>query len=232
MKKLLIGALAINSLAFAATETRSDLEKKLDSLNIPSDIVTPLVSEENLYAINNRYSSLVSRFEITAFGANNFSSDSHLESTLGGADVRYHFTDKWSVGYRYSKYANKLSEAGKRLFDRDEVLPDTDYPIKSNEGFVNFNTTYGKIRLTMDTVAYFDQYISLGYGRIGLGNGEANLYSADLGFAFWIGKKMSARVGVRNEFYIQQKINGDENVHHAQGYIALGYLFGEGRTSL
>ena len=39
---------------------------------------------------------------------------------------------------------------------------------------------------------------------------------------------MSARVGAKNEFYKQDKINGDESVHNVQGYIEFGYLFGKG----
>jgi outer membrane beta-barrel protein len=232
MKKLLIGLLALSSISYAKTQTRSDLERKLDTLNIPSDKVTPLISEEKLYSVNSRYSSLRRRAEVTIFGANNFTSDSHIDSTMGGTSFRFHINDKWSIGYRYSEYNNELSEAGQKLFERDEVLPDTDFAIKSTEAFINYNTMYGKLRLTSSTVAYFDQYVSLGYGKISLGNGEVQFYTADVGFAFWVGKKFSARIGVHNELYEQKKINGSENVHNAQGYLSFGYLFGEGSRSI
>jgi hypothetical protein len=52
------------------------------------------------------------------------------------------------------------------------------------------------------------------------------MYTADTGFSFWLGKKMSLRTGLKNEFYQQQKINGPENVHNAMGYLEFGYLFG------
>jgi outer membrane beta-barrel protein len=232
MKKLLIGLLALSSLSFASTETRSDLERKMDTLNIPSDKVTPLISEEKLYSVNSRYSSLKQRFEVSFFGASNLTPDSHIDSTMGGGTVRFHVNDKWSLGYRYSEYNNELTEGGEKLFERDEVLPDTDYAIKSNDAFINYNTVYGKLRLTSNTVAYFDQYISLGYGKIALGNGETQFYSIDVGLALWIGKKMSARFGVNNQLYEQHKLNGAENVHNAQGYVSFGYLFGEGSSRI
>ncbi len=226
MKRIII------SLVFASFCTSSfsasELENKLDALNIPSDKVTPLVSEEELVSVNGRYSSLNKRHEVTLLGANNFNADSHMDTKQVGATYRFHINSKWSVGARYTEYENKLSDAGKKLFDNSQLLPDSDFAIKSTDAFVNFNTVYGKLRLTKDTIVYFDQYISLGYGDIALANGETKMVSADLGFAFWLGKNASARVGVRNEFYEQQKLNGADDVHNAMGYVEVGYLFGEG----
>lgn len=231
MKYLILGLL-ISTIAFAkekkAELQKSNLEKKLEALNIPSDKVTPIVSRDKLFSVNQRYSSLRQRFEFTMFGANNFTADSHLETTMTGATMRYHFNGRWSIGARYSEYFNQLSEAGKELFRNAQKLPDTDYAIKSTEGFINFNTVYGKLRLTQDTIVYFDHYISLGYGNIQLAEEETQMYSVETGFAFWIGKNFSSRFGVKSESYTQQKLSGDENVHNMMGYAEIGYLFGEG----
>ncbi|MBD64253.1 MAG: hypothetical protein CME62_03545 [Halobacteriovoraceae bacterium] len=232
MKNIIIGLIIISSsnLLFAAEnkQSKSALEKQLESLNIPSDKVTPVVSEEKIYAVNARYSSLNKRFEVTMFGGNNFTGDSHIDSTNVGGTLRFHYNSRFSLGYRYTEYFNKLSEAGQTLYDSKELLPDTDYAIKSTEGFLNVNTIYGKLRFTQNTIVYFDHYVSLGYGEIALARDEVQFYNLDTGFSFWMGKHMSARVGVRNEFYIQQKLKGKENAHNAQGYLELGYLFGEG----
>jgi len=230
MKKLLLVTLLMSSFSYAeeSKPAKSDLENKLESLNIPSDKVTPVVSEEKLYAVNERYSSLNKRHEFTMFGANNFNADSHLTTTMTGATYRFHLNGKWSVGARYSEYFNKLSSAGEKLFEDQKLLPDTDYAIKSSEGFLSFNTIYGKLRFTKDTIVYFDQYISLGYGNIQLAKDETQMYSVDLGFAFWLGKHMSTRIGVKNESYTQNKVKGSQNVHNAMGYLEFGYLFGEG----
>lgn len=225
MKKILCASIALISLSgFSASE----LENKLDSLNIPSDKVTPLVSEEDLISVNSRYSSLNKRHEVTLLGANNFTADSHMETRQIGATYRFHINSRWSLGARYTEYENKLSASGDKLFKAQNLLPDSDYAIKSTDGFINFNTIYGKLRLTKNTIVYFDQYVSMGYGKIALANGEAQMYTADLGFSFWLGKHGSARIGVKNELYEQTKLNGAEDVHSAMGYVEVGYMFGEG----
>lgn len=230
--KLLLVVFLIVGVCFAKEDTKkSDLELKLEALNIPSDKVTPLVSQEKIYAVNERYSSLTKRFEFTFFGSNNFTSDAHLESTSRGATARYHINGRWSVGARYTDYFNKLSSAGEELFGNKQILPDTDYALKSTDGFVNLNTVYGKIRFTKDTVVYFDHYIALGYGNISLARGEVQMYHIDSGFSFWPGQHLSARFGIKNEFYTQQKLRGKSNIHNAQGYMEIGYLFGEGSRS-
>ena len=39
---------------------------------------------------------------------------------------------------------------------------------------------------------------------------------------------MSSRIGVKNEFYKQTKLTGNETNYNGMGYIEFGYLFGEG----
>ena len=226
MKKL--GIILLNIFVISNIMAEDDLSQKLEGLNIPSDKVTPLLSEEDLYAVNERYSSLNNRFELTLFGAHDFAADAHMDSKQSGVTARYHINSRWSLGARYTEYFNQLSASGEALFEQEQLLPDSDFALNSTDAFINFNTVYGKVRLTRDTVVYFDQYISLGYGTVGLSRGETQMYLADLGLAFWVGKKMSARFGVKNEFYTQQKLNGSNDVHNAMGYLEIGYLFGEG----
>lgn len=224
MKKLFIG-LSIFAVSLSVY-SEADLEKKLDSLNIPTDRVTPLVSKGQISSVNSRYSSLNKRVELTLIGANNFTADSHMDTKLVGATMRLHLNSRFSFGGRYSEYLNELTDSGQRLFETKQILPDTDYAIKSSEGFLNINTVYGKFRLTKSKIVYFDHFVSLGYGKMALANGEVQMYTADTGFSFWFGKNASARVGVKNEFYDQAKLNGKEAVHSAMGYLEIGYLFG------
>lgn len=221
---LISGLILFSTLSLA----EDDLINKLDALNIPSDKVTPLLSEDQLESVNERYSHLNRRHELTLSGANNFTADSHLETRQIGASYRFHINSRWSVGYRYQEYENKLSSAGEKLFDEEKLLPDTDFAIKSNDAFVNFNTIYGKLRLTEKQIVYFDQYIALGYGNIDLASGETNFYHLDLGFSFWIGENFSSRIGLKNEFYRQSRLIESENVHNGMGYLEIGYLFGPG----
>ena len=224
MKKIALYLSLVMLPAFAA----SDLTKKLDDLSIPKDHVTPILSKAQLESVNSRYSSLRNRHELTLLGSNNFNADSHIDTKQAGATYRYHINSSWSLGFRYTEYENTLSAAGEKLVDSQDILPDTDYAVKSTDLFINFNTVYGKLRLTDKTVVYFDHYLALGYGDIALASGETQIYTIDTGLSFWFGKHFSSRVGVKNELYVQQKINGNDNTHNVMGYLEFGYLFGEG----
>ena len=216
----------LSSVALRAQE--NELEKKLDALNIPDDKVTNVLSEDKLYVVNTRYSSLVNRHEVTLQGANNFTADSHLSTQEAALSYRYHINSNWSLGLRYTRYTNKLTPAGKTLYENKQIVPDTDYALNGQELFVNYNTIYGKLRWTADTVVYFDQYIALGGGNVNLASGAKTLLFADLGLSFWIGNHMSSRIGFKNEFYKQHSLYGDRNIHNGVGYLEIGYLFGSG----
>ncbi|MBC97767.1 MAG: hypothetical protein CME63_08455 [Halobacteriovoraceae bacterium] len=227
-KYLMVMALVSTSSYAAESGEVSKLENKLDALNIPDDKVTPLLSQDQLYIVNTRYSSLINRHEVTLKGGHNFTADSHLDSKDIALSYRYHLNSDWSFGVRYTEYQNDLTGAGERLFDDQKLLPDTDYSVNAKEIFATYNTIYGKLRWSQETVVYFDQYISLGVGEMELASGKTNHALADLGLAFWIGKHMSARVGLKNEFYNQTQLTGKEFKANTFGYIEFGYLFGSG----
>jgi outer membrane beta-barrel protein len=227
MKKLVIGLTLLSS-TVALAQSSSELEKKLESLSIPDDKVTTVLSEDKLYVLNNRYSSLINRHELTVAGANNFTADSHLVTQQAALSYRYHINSKWSLGARYTRYTNKLSSAGQILFNNKSIIPDTDFAMNGQELFVNYNTIYGKLRWSEDSVVYFDQYISLGGGKVKLSSGDKNLALADIGLSFWLGNHGSARIGLKNEFYQQNQLSGSRNIHNGIGYIEFGYLFGTG----
>jgi outer membrane beta-barrel protein len=212
----------------AAEEAPKNLQGKLDDLLIPDDKVAPVVSEDKLYIVNTRYSSLVNRHEFSLLGAHNFTADSHLDVKQAALAYRYHLNSKWSFGLRYNRYTNELTSAGQSLFDKERLVPDTDYALNSQELFATYNTIYGKIRWSADTVVYFDQFISLGGGQIELASGKTNHGFLDLGVAFWVGNHMSMRVGIKNEFYQQQQVTEERFMHNAMGYLEIGYLFGQG----
>ncbi len=230
ISKLLLVATITGSASILGAETGSvsKLENKLDALNIPDDKVTPLLSQDQLHIVNTRYSSLINRHEVTLKGGHNFTSDSHLDSKDIALSYRYHLNSDWSFGLRYTEYQNKLTGAGDRLFNDQKLLPDTDYAINSTELFATYNTIYGKLRWSKDTIVYFDQYISLGVGQMELASGKTNHGLVDVGLSFWLGKHMSTRVGLKNEFYNQTQLSGEVFKANSFGYIEFGYLFGSG----
>lgn len=202
----------------------NDLSQKLDHLNVPEDQVTNLLSEESLISVTGRYSPLILRHELSLKGGHNFMSDGHLQSRQAAALYRFHLNSRWSLGVSYQEYENKLSEAGEKLFDDQKILPDSDFAIKGVDIFVGLNTFYGKLRVTQRQIVYFDHFISIGYGHIALASGEEQVYTADTGLVFWLGKNTSFRLGMKNEFYRQKKLTQNTNAHNAMGYLEVGYL--------
>lgn len=223
MNKLLLASLFFYSINVIANDS---IETKLEKLNIPSDRISPLISNDKLYIVNSRYSSLDKRHEVSFSGANDFASEGHLLTRQVFLTYQFHLNSKWSFGLRKTNYYNELSNAGKVLFENKSILADNDFALNSLEAFTSYNTIYGKIRFSKDSVVYFDQYISLGFGKVDLSSGSQNLLSADLGLAFWIGKNYSFKTGLKNEFYTQRQLLGDNETHNAMGYISFGYLFG------
>lgn len=204
----------------------NSVENKLDKLNIPSHRVSPLISKDKLYVVNKRYSSLVKRHEINLSGANDFAAEGHLITRQVTASYQFHLDSKWSFGLSRTNYYNELSKAGKTLFENKQILSDSDYAYSSTQVFTSFNTIYGKVRFAKDSVVYFDQFVSLGIGKVDLKSGSQNLATLDLGLAFWIGKNYSFKTGLKNEFYTQRQLSGETDVHNGMGYVSFGYLFG------
>lgn len=227
MKKII--ALFSFTLIMSASAQETDLTKKLDDLRVPDDQISPMVTQDKLYLVNKRYSSLVNRHEVSFSGGKNYSAPSHIDNQFTSMLYRYHINSTFQLGLRYNTYYNDLTAAGKQLFEDEKIFPDTDFALKSTSAFFGFNTFYGKMRLSQKSVVYFDQYINLGYGEIDLAkNGLQKIVNVDAGFSFWLGKHMSARLGINNEFYTQRKATGLANVHNTMAYVELGYLFGEG----
>jgi hypothetical protein len=85
---------------------------------------------------------------------------------------------------------------------------------------------YGKFRVSMDQVFYFDQYVALGAGSVGLNTGRQTAAVGDVGFVLWLGRKGSIRFGVKDYFYNEQRRLSSSRVHDLVGHIDAGFLFG------
>ena len=215
-------------LPFPLRAEKGTLETHLDNLAIPDGRISPALSEDQIFIVNTRYSSLIERHEVSLLGGGNFTADSHLSMQLMALTYRYHLNDSWSFGGRFSRYSTSLSSAGEALLDNHQIVPDTDYALNAQEVFANYHTTYGKIRVTPRQVMYFDQYVALGLGVVELSRGRAPMGLLDLGFAFWPGGHASVRLGLKNEGYWQEKFKGQEFQHNMMGYVEIGWLFGQG----
>jgi len=217
---------ALTLLSLSAIAAPSKLESELEALAVPVDQALVSTTKDKLYSIQERFSPLTNRHEFGLVGGRNLNQDGSIDSTQLGGLYRYHINGKWALGLNHFRMNNELSAAGKRLVNEQNVVPDRDYIISQTDLVAEYNLFYGKMRLDLDQVVYFDQFWNLGAGQVELGNGSATALVVDAGFAFWMGKMMSARIGLKNDFYTEQNMNGNTNVHNMVGYLSLGILLG------
>jgi outer membrane beta-barrel protein len=221
MKKLLF-TLFVSTSVFASVP----LEQELNSLAVPSDTAMTSTAQDKLYTIQSRFAPLKNRHEVSFVAGKNLNQDGHLDSNQYGAQYRYHINDKWALGGNFFKVNNELSSSGKKLLNQNGVIPDRDYVKTQMDAMVEYNLFYGKMRLDMDKVVYFDQYWGIGAGQVQLGRSTATAAVLDAGIAFWMGKWGSARLGLKNDFYNEQNLNGSTSVHNMVGYMAFGMMLG------
>lgn len=217
---------ALTLLSLSAIAAPSKLESELEALAVPVDKALVSTTKDKLYSIQERLSPLTNRHEFGLIGGRNLNQDGSIVSTQLGGLYRYHINGKWALGLNHSRMNNELSATGKKLVSEQNVVPDRDFIVSQTDLVGEYNLFYGKMRLDLDQVVYFDQFWNVGVGQVELGNSNATALVIDAGFAFWMGKMMSARIGLKNDFFKEQNLNGETNVHNMVGYLSLGILLG------
>jgi outer membrane beta-barrel protein len=228
--QLILVGLCVSSVGLAASSSPQgenfSLEDQLKTLNLPENQAPGAVSTEKLYSVQSRYNPLRGRFEMAMGVAQDFTNSSFLRSQQVGASLRYHLSDRWSLGFVGAQVFNELTETAKLLMEREGILPDVAYAKYRANAEVAMNTFYGKFRINSDTVLYLDQYFALGAGVVGLNRGDASMLTLDAGFAFWIGQSGVVRVGIKDHYYREIRELSTAMTHHWLGHIQLGWMLG------
>lgn len=202
------------------------MEEQLDSLALPSNQAPANVSTERLYSVQTRYAPLQKRYELGIIGGYNMTNADFVDSKSVGANVRYHFNDKHSFGISYMQFENKLDKTGQDLLERQSLLPDVDYISSVTEANYGYNLFYGKFRLGMSKVFYFDQYWNFGAGAVDLNSGIAPMINIEGGLAFWMGKRGSIRLGFKNLIFEESNLTGNRINHDLLSTLSINILFG------
>lgn len=202
------------------------MEEQLDSLALPSNQAPANVSTERLYSVQTRYAPLQKRYELGIIGGYNMTNADFVDSKSVGANVRYHFNDKHSFGISYMQFENKLDKTGQDLLERQSLLPDVDYISSVAEANYGYNLFYGKFRLGMSKVFYFDQYWNFGAGAVDLNSGIAPMINIEGGLAFWMGKRGSIRLGFKNLIFEESNLTGNRINHDLLSTLSINILFG------
>ncbi len=219
------GLLAASSWAAAPVS----LETQLEQLQAPVNGAPSAVSGEKLYSVQTRYSPLRNHVELSLGGAKNFSTNGYLSSHQIDLGARYYFSDRWFVGASGSYVFNQASAFTEAMIATQGFAPDVASTKFRGELLGGFNLFYGKFRLSMDKVFYFDQYIAIGPGLVNfvdIKHREAtNLAAvADVGLVLWFGRQASLRVGVKDYFFKEERSKSAAYVNHFVGHFQLGYL--------
>ncbi|MBT7608431.1 MAG: outer membrane beta-barrel domain-containing protein [Bacteriovoracaceae bacterium] len=233
MFKLLLGLLLLSSAGVFAVEKDKSVEKwssldeQLDRLKMPANQIPGAVSKDKFYSVQLRYVPLLKAHEVSLNGSKDFNAEGHINSNQLGVDYRYHFNDKWTLKVSYLKAFNELNKSGRILLENEKLVSDSDYLMSKADIGAEYNLFYGKFRLGTDSVFYFDQYIGLTAGMIELRRGASVVGGIDAGFAFWMGKRGSLRIGVHNNFYEDTNGVGEKAMtRNMIGYLSLGLLMG------
>lgn len=199
------------------------LEDQLKELN--SGNQAPMVSREKLYAVQERYLPLRHKSEVTLGGAMNLTGNSFLRTQQVALGYRFHFNDRWSMGLSHAFVFNQFTTGADNLKTADGAVPHVPYASSRSDMMVEYHVFYGKFRWSVDTVSYFDQYIAIGPGIVAMNNGVVGAAVADIGFAFWLGKWGSARVGLKDYFYNEAYRSGSTASQNVHAHLDMGYLF-------
>jgi outer membrane beta-barrel protein len=202
------------------------LEDQLQQLNLPANQAPGGISTEKLYSVQSRYSPLSNRLEFTVSSGQDFTNSSFLSSQQLGGAIRYHFNDRWSLGFQAATVFNSLTLTAQQLISQEGVVPDVAYARNRWDASVAFNTLYGKFRLSQDQVFYLDQYIAVGAGMARLDRGSVPMGVVDLGCAFWLGRSGVVRLGVKNHIYREQRLLSSAMTQHWVGHVDIGWMTG------
>ncbi len=215
-----------------STSARASLEDEMKALDTPENRAPGAMSSgadaEKFYSVQSRYVSLHNRSEIDLSASQLLNGNGFLVTRQFGAGYRFHLGDHWNLGVQAAWATSNRSSAGERLYTQDGLIPDAAYIKSRYDAALTYNLFYGKFRVSMDQVFYFDQYVSLGGGMINLDRGSSAEGLADVGFAFWLGRSGALRLGMKNYFYNEKRRLSSGFVHDMNGYLEIGILLGKG----
>ena len=204
-----------------------DLDSQLESLHMSWDRLPNIISREKIYAIQNRHNNLEKKHEIVIGAGNQLLGNGLLSQRKLGINYSYYLNMNWAVKVGGTRSFNQLNDNGEILFHRQEILPDKDFSRHSFDVQAVYNAFYGKFRLSMERVFYFDQYFSLGLGSVNLYSGTTPMMMGDVGLSVWVSKNILIRMGLRNEWYREKRVTRTATNYNFIAHTGLGYLFGQ-----
>lgn len=235
MKTLLTLAFLLG-LSTAHAAKSIDLRKDFDSLGGNEALrerARNLDPKNRVRVVQNRVVDRNLRFEIGGNFGMVAGGDAYVKTQNLGANMDFHITPKWSLGVRYARAFNTLTNEGEAYFEnarqqqalqRDYEIPDLDYPVDTGLAVVNWYPFYGKMSLSDTSVVHFDVYVLAGYGQTRLLSGTSNTLAAGGGLGMWLGQHFATRFEGRYQGYEDRPNGNARKVDTAVVNLSIGIL--------
>lgn len=224
--KLIVSSLVLVSAA------QADIMEDFDSLggnNVLLEKVRDLNPETQVSIVQDRTVSRRNRFEISPEFSSVVGGDAYNVTRNLGVNLNYHITPKWSVGVKYEKSSNKLTQEGEYMVsqairDQSALVPDIDYQKQSTMAMLNFYPIYGKMNLYDLGIVHFDVYGLAGYGNVNLRSGTKPSYTAGGGVGLWFSQHLTSRLEARYQTYQAERLSGTQKMDLTVLSLQIGYL--------
>ncbi len=238
MKTMIVkGLVTVLALASIASQARASVSDDLSSLGTNAESVKRagrLESRSRVAIVQNRTVDRHWRLELgTNYGAV-ASGDSYLQTQNLSFDADLHVSPKFSLGVRYAKAFNQLTNEGKQQYDNAQAAKNAgqpnfgyaavDYQESSILAVANWYMMYGKINFFDATVVQFDIYSLAGGGTVQLASGSTPTWTAGGGIGFWISQHVTSRMELRYQNYTDHVYSGSRNLNLIVANLGLGVL--------
>lgn len=226
----------LTSLPAMAATTTSDQLEALGSNKSVNERVARLESRSRLAVIQSRAVDRHWRLEIGGNYGPVVAGDAYLQTQNLSGEVQLHVSPQFSLGVRYMKAFNNLSQDGQARYENarraissnaqyDTTVPAIDYPDQSVMGIINWYMTYGKINLFDLRTVQFDIYSLAGYGQMTLASGDVPTWTAGAGIGFWLSQHLTSRFELRYQNYADRPAGGSSrDLNLIIGTFGLGVL--------
>jgi outer membrane immunogenic protein len=227
--KSILACLMVLSGSMASAQSK--LSKEVSDLGANKSLkerVQNLDSAQRTRIVQNRTVDRNLRLELGLSAGRLSGGDSYLQTENASGYLEFHFTPRWSVGIRHSKYFNKLTDEGRQVYDRAWALQQADagdtssfsgvdYMKESTQGSISFYPIYGKLNVFDASVVHFDVYTTLRAGQLKLQSGSTNIYAGGVGTGVWLNQLFSFRIEALFQSY---RDFVDQENRSQQGLIA------------
>lgn len=214
--------------------SHADLLQDFDSLGgnkVLLEKAQALNPEQNVFVVQDRIVSRKNRFEIAPEFHSVLGGDNFLISRAMSLNAHFHFNPQFSIGAKYSRMFNQLSQDGENLLNDSalnmrgrSLVPDIDYPVSQWLATFDYYPIYGKFNFFNRGIVHFDVYGLLGAGNIQLASGSSSTWTAGTGMGFWISQHLTARLELRYQNYNAQRYTGAYKVDATVLGLQMGYL--------